>query len=235
MAQISALPKYIQISERLIREIAAGHLTDGARLPPERKMAQQLQISVGTLRKALDDLQSKGLLERVQGSGNYIRQKADVDSIYSLFRLEAPSGAGLPDAQVLSVDHLAKPDGAPNFGPSDSAHRIRRLRLLDGNCVALEEIWLDDTHGCDIAATDLSASLYQFYQTRLGLVIATVTDRIGVEPVPDWTPQAFGLAVGDPAGHVARLGKPAEGGAVEYSNTWFDPARARYVSRLGRG
>ena len=56
----NALPKYIQISEMLIREIAAGHLADGARLPPERDMAADLNISVGTLRKALSDLVEKG-------------------------------------------------------------------------------------------------------------------------------------------------------------------------------
>ncbi|MDE0852608.1 winged helix-turn-helix domain-containing protein, partial [Yoonia sp.] len=60
MADASSLPKYIQVSEMLIREIAADHLADGARLPPERDMAVELGISVGTLRKALRDLANKG-------------------------------------------------------------------------------------------------------------------------------------------------------------------------------
>ena len=68
----TALPKYVQTAELLIREIAAGRLPDGARLKPERDMAVDLGVSVGTLRKALDDLTEKGLLDRVQGSGNYI-------------------------------------------------------------------------------------------------------------------------------------------------------------------
>ncbi len=73
MATGSALPKYIQISEMLIRDIAAGRLGDGMRLPPERDMAKSLDISVGTLRKALADLESKGALRRLQGSGNYVQ------------------------------------------------------------------------------------------------------------------------------------------------------------------
>ena len=47
-----SLPKYVQIAEMLIREIAAGHLADGARLAPEREMAATLGTSVTTLRKA---------------------------------------------------------------------------------------------------------------------------------------------------------------------------------------
>jgi len=78
MARSQALPKYIQVSEMLIREIAAGHLSDGARLPPERDMAVGLDISVGTLRKALADLEDKGMLERVQGSGNFAASRCFV-------------------------------------------------------------------------------------------------------------------------------------------------------------
>ena len=56
----TALPLYVQISELLIRDIAAGRLIDGERLPPEREMAEELGISIGTLRKALADLTQKG-------------------------------------------------------------------------------------------------------------------------------------------------------------------------------
>ncbi len=65
----TALPKYVQIAEMLIREIAAGRLVDGARLMPEREMAEGLGIGVGTVRKALVLLAAKQSLERVQWSG----------------------------------------------------------------------------------------------------------------------------------------------------------------------
>jgi GntR family transcriptional regulator len=135
---LNALPKFIQISEMLIREIAAGHLADGARLPPERDMAADLNISVGTLRKALSDLVEKGLLDRIQGSGNYVRNRGAVESVYAFFRLELIGGGGLPTAQVVSADRLSKPRNAPNFGPSDEGHRIRRLRSLGDEMIAVE-------------------------------------------------------------------------------------------------
>ena len=50
-------------------------------------MAESFGIAVSTLRKALASLQEKGLLERVQGSGNYIRTKADTGSVYAFLRL----------------------------------------------------------------------------------------------------------------------------------------------------
>ncbi len=235
MAKTSALPKYIQVSEMLIREIAAGHLADGVRLPPERDMADDLGLAVGTLRKALADVEAKGLLERVQGSGNYVRHKPVVDSVYAFFRLELLRGGGLPTAEVLSVERLVKPDGFPRFAPDAEGHRIRRFRFLDGTLIALEEIWLDGGQRDVIARDDLSESLYHFYRHKLGLVIAAVEDRIGVADMPDWTPDAFHLKPGQPAGYIERVSRTATKEPAEFSRTWFDPARAAYVSRMGKG
>ncbi|WP_296424585.1 GntR family transcriptional regulator [Yoonia sp.] len=235
MVKTSALPKYIQVSEMLIREIAAGHLADGARLPPERDMAEDLGVAVGTLRKALADIEAKGLLERLQGSGNYVRHRPVVNSVYAFFRLELLRGGGLPTAQVLSVDRLAKPADAPDFGPDTQGHRIRRLRSLDGGLIALEEIWLDGGQRNVIGPDDLSESLYHFYRHQLGLVIAAVEDRIGVAAMPDWTPAAFHLRAGQTVGYVERSSRNAAHEPAEFSRTWFDPARATYVSRMGKG
>ena len=69
----NALPVYVQISEMLIRDVSAGHYLDGARLPPERQMAKELGVSVTTLRKALNDMSHKGMLEKRHGSGHYIK------------------------------------------------------------------------------------------------------------------------------------------------------------------
>ena len=128
MKNPTALPVYVQLSELLIREINAGRLLDGERLPPERQMAREMGTSVGTLRKALEDLQRKGLLRRRQGSGNYVRALTDAKSLYSFFRIELIQGGGLPTAETLSLDHIEKPDDLPAFGLSAEAFRNRRLR-----------------------------------------------------------------------------------------------------------
>lgn len=227
-----ALPLHQQISEMLVREVAAGRLIDGERLPPERDMAAGLGIAVGTLRKALADLEGKGLLERIQGSGNYIRARADVASVYSLFRLELVEGGGLPTARALSVDRLAKTQDMPPFGSSLEAHRIRRLRSLGDKVAAVEEIWLDGDRAARIAIDDLGDSLYLYYRQALGLWITHAEDRVGVAPVPDWAPAQFGLEAGAAAGFVERIGRDRDGSSVEFSRTWFDHTLARYVARL---
>ncbi len=230
--KLYALPRHLQVSEMLIREIAAGRMVDGEKLPPEREMAANLGIAVGTLRKALAELQRKSLLKRVQGSGNYVSAQANVDSVYAMFRLELIEGGGLPTARVLSVERLAKPADLPLFGSSGEAHRIRRLRSLGGKPAALEEIWLDASRAVAVRAEDLSDSLYLYYRRALGIWIARVEDRIGVAGVPGWAPASFGQPPGATVGFIERVGWAQDGASTEFSRSWFDHRVAKYVSRM---
>ncbi|MEM8980805.1 MAG: GntR family transcriptional regulator [Pseudomonadota bacterium] len=232
----TALPKYQNLAEMLIREIAAGRLPNGSKLPPERIFASQLGVAIGTLRKALDVLVEKGLIERIQGSGNYVRAKGSVESIYSLFRLERLEGGGLPSAEILTLSFGPKPARVPTFGPSEQAHRIRRLRFLDDRAIAMEEIFLDASAAPDRNAAfrkeDLGDALYLHYKHALGVVIARVEDRIGVAVAPAWSDPRFGPSPGTQVGFVERVSRLADGAAIEFSRTWFDPNEARYINRF---
>ena len=231
-AESSSLPIYMQTAEMLIREVSSGRLIDGEKLPPEREVASDLGIAVGTLRKALDDLEAKGFLERVHGSGNYVRHNPDAAGVYAFFRLERLQGGGLPTAEILSTERLRKPADLPRFGQSDMAHRIRRLRRLSGLAAAMEEIWLDGRWAETIRPEDLSESLYYYYQRSLGLLIARVEDRVGVGALPGWSLAEIGLDPGTAVGFVERWSRTADGETVEYSRTWFNPERVRYVARI---
>lgn len=227
-----SLPIWLQITELLIRDIASGRLIDGEKLPPEREMSERLGIATGTLRKALAELQSRGMLVRVQGSGNYVRAVSDPKSIYAMFRLELLEGGGLPTADILDVRRLPKPADLPAFGSSREAHRIRRIRKLSGKVAALEEVWLDGDYVETIAAEDLSESLYLYYREALGLWIVQAEDRIGLDTVPDWAPENFGRRAGESAVQVLRISEAQDGKRAEVSRTWIDHSVARYVSRL---
>ncbi len=227
-----ALPRYLQISALLIREIEAGRLLDGERLPPERELARTLGVAVGTLRKALSEMERRGRLERRHGSGNYVRAGGGPAGVYAFFRLELAEGGGLPTAEALDLRRMTKPADLPDFGASEEAHRIRRLRRLNRTPVAVEEIWLDGACAETLEAKALSESLYLHYETALGLRIARVEDRVGVGGAPDWAPETFAPAPGAPCGLVERLSRAEDDRVVEFSRNWFDADRARYVSRI---
>jgi GntR family transcriptional regulator len=230
----ATLPIYIQISELLQREIAAGLYAAGDRLPPEAQLAKTLNVAVGTLRKALSELALRGLLERRQGSGTYIKAAADTGSgksIYEFFRLELLRGGGLPTAQILAFDKIETPQSfQASF--SKKCYRVRRLRFLNNEPIALEEIYFDSKHHPHLKQADLGEALYLFYKERLGFWIASAEDRVGISDVPDWSPAEFQLVIGNACASVERISYSGKNEIEEYSNTWFDSERCRYINRM---
>lgn len=229
--QSARLPLHIQISELLTREIQAGLLADGEKLPPERELARSLEVSVGTLRKALQDLEDKGMLVRVHGSGNYINNKLDVENVYALFKLELLKGGGLPSADLLSVKRLIKPYDIPELGGSTYAFRFRRLRKLNSTLVAAEEVWLDGSYATSISEEHVSESLYLFYKDVLGFWITKTEDRVSISTLPTWAMRYWSENDSVPFGYVERISKDQDMKTAEFSRTWFDNTRALFVSR----
>jgi DNA-binding FadR family transcriptional regulator len=62
----------VEIAAHLERLIATGELAPGARLPAERDLAERFAVSRGSVREALVQLESKSLVERVQGRGTVV-------------------------------------------------------------------------------------------------------------------------------------------------------------------
>lgn len=225
------VPLSSQIAEMLVRDIHTGILPDGERLPPERTMARKLGIAVGTLRKALSELEQSGLLSRVQGSGNYVKNPLDVENVYALFRLELLDGPATPSALLLSVEKLAKTSNIPLPGKSATAFRFRRIRKLNDTVAALEEIWLDGRVTADVDESLIADSLYGYYQEHLGLRITRAEDHVGVSGLPDWAPPEFTDTAISHWGFIERSSRDQDGLIAEYSQTWFNPEKVRFVAR----
>lgn len=64
---------YIKVVEEIKKEIMEGNLKKGDKLPPEREMAETLEVSRASVREAMRALEVGGLIESKHGSGNFIR------------------------------------------------------------------------------------------------------------------------------------------------------------------
>ena len=63
------IPIYRQIVNQLKYMIASGRLSTGEKLPPVRKLAEQLLVNPNTVARAYRELETAGLLKTRQGSG----------------------------------------------------------------------------------------------------------------------------------------------------------------------
>lgn len=63
------------IMNQLEQMILEGSLQPGQKLPPERELALQFEVSRPSLREAIQKLEAKGLLLRRQGGGTYVKEQ----------------------------------------------------------------------------------------------------------------------------------------------------------------
>ncbi|KFZ36193.1 transcriptional regulator PdhR [Shewanella mangrovi] len=82
------------IMERIEQMILEGSLKPGQKLPPERELALQFEVSRPSLREAIQKLEAKGLLLRRQGGGTYVKEqlwKSMADPIVELMLSDSES------------------------------------------------------------------------------------------------------------------------------------------------
>lgn len=76
-------PVYLSLVELLEEEIASGRLSPGTKLPPQRELADYLDINFTTVTRAFDICRSKGLIYGITGKGTFIApHAAELVTIY---------------------------------------------------------------------------------------------------------------------------------------------------------
>ena len=73
-------PVYLAIADALAEDILSGTLGPGMRLPPQRTLADALDIDFTTVTRAYTEARKRGLVEGKVGQGTYVRPKAAVSA-----------------------------------------------------------------------------------------------------------------------------------------------------------
>lgn len=109
-------PLYQQIVDGLKREISEGRLLPGDSLPSFRVLAEDLMVSLITVKRAYEELEREGIIYRRQGLGTYVADQghhrsraAKLSAAQDLFREAAREAAeaGLKPAEILQLAHKA--------------------------------------------------------------------------------------------------------------------------------
>jgi GntR family transcriptional regulator len=68
-------PLYDQIVDAVKREIAAGRLAPGSAMPSFRMLAEELTVSLITVKRAYEELEREGIIFRRQGLGTFVAEQ----------------------------------------------------------------------------------------------------------------------------------------------------------------
>ena len=130
-------PLYMQIVDSLKREISEGRLQVGSALPSFRQLAEDLLVSVITVKRAYEELERDGIIYRRQGLGTFVADAAadrsrEVKTAHAsqLFRQGAREAAeaGLTPKAILQLAEAAIRQDANEHSTAQGAPRHVRKR-----------------------------------------------------------------------------------------------------------
>src|SRR6476661_4286995 len=152
-----------------------GRLGIGTAIPSERQLSVDLGVSRLTVRAALDDLAREGYVIRRRGSGTYVQQpKISQELTMTSFSEDMRRRGMTPGSRTLSMETElagARLGRLLHRSPSEEILVIKRLRLADGESMAIETLHLPRLLVPGLEAKDLTGSFYELYRARYGIEI----------------------------------------------------------------
>jgi GntR family transcriptional regulator len=214
-----------QIVDALARRIRRGELRSGERLASEAAIAAEFDVSRGTVRQALRDLQEQELIATRAGVGSFVTfGGTPLDAQGGWARALTATGADVT-TEELGIEAVTGVDDVP--GLHDTACvAVRRRRLLEGVAVSYERAVVPARGGlAALPETGLVDGSLTATLRRAGLVAHHGTQDVSVALVGPDVARVLGRAVGSPFLRTVRVSYDRAGAFVERVESYLDPAR----------
>lgn len=231
------LPLYLQLQEVLKEQIHTGLLKPGDQLPPERELSDQFRMSRMTVRQALNQLVTEGLLYRVQGKGTFVAKPKITQNLWQLssFTEDMLSRGMKPGALVIEREVIhAEPKLAELFKLEKDMRliKIRRLRTADSEPIALETTHLPYQQFQSILAKELTGSLYELLASEYRVSLARA--RQSIEAREAWPLEAGLLKIPDktPVLIIERISYDVDRQVIEYVNSCYRADKYKFYVEL---
>ena len=229
-------PKHAQLRDALA-ELAANELGPDAAIPSERELMTTYDVSRATVRKAIDGLVADGLLTKVHGRGTFVaRPRLESRLHLASFSQDMRRRGLTPSTRLLAVE-LDRPPAevakALGLDAGVKAWRLDRVRLADGEPIALENGWHPSHLLPGLDRHDLGGSLYELLGEEYGLTIDTAEQTLWGESAEGEVADRLDAPEHTPL-LVFRRVSSAAGQPIEYVVSRYRGDRYQIHMSLGR-
>jgi GntR family transcriptional regulator len=215
-------------------------LTVGDAIPSERQLVLDLGVSRLTVRAALDELVREGYLVRRRGAGTFVAAaKVAKGNDITSFSDDMRARGLTPASRTL--DLRVVPAGARlgrmlHVSPSEPVLAVKRLRLADGEPMAIELLHVRESLVPGLTARDLElSSFYELLVSRYEIAIVGGTQTVEPTVTNEEESSALGVPLHSPALLFERITRAAGGDVVEFTSSTYRGDRYRLVTELGVG
>ena len=219
MSNFSTRPLYLQVRDALAERIALGEWKPNTTVPNEMDLARGFGVSPGTTRKALDLLESEGIVTRRQGRGTFVNDPAapELATRYSHFHSAAGERV-IGEINTLEiVETKATEDERERLrlAKDEEVHRLTRVRSHRGKAFLVENVALPVALFPGLSERNLASSGLTVVASAYGIALGKAVEAVSPGTASPSAAEALRVEKGSPVlildrVIVTRDGRPAE-------------------------
>lgn len=230
-------PLYLQVRDALAERIATGVWKPGTPLPNEGELARECGVSAGTMRKALDILESERLVTRRQGRGTFVNDQARDEFAIRYTNIRGSTGERIA-GKVQSVEVTeGKADELERMRlrlqKHDPVYRVRCVRLQDDQPFMVEETSMPAAVFPGLL--DNRGSLHQIaiLAQQHGVLLGKAEERISIDLATPAVAEALRVDPSSPILVLDRVLLSLDGHPVEWRVGRCHLSKHHYSAEIG--
>ncbi len=250
MARLDAIDRhgtqklYCQLAELLRAHVESGRWAVGAQVPSEEQLCRAYDVSKATVRLAVEELVSLGVLKKLQGKGTFVRRRKPEHAIPLLTNLADDETCRNPSCLARLIDYrVLRPDEEVRahlkLGEDDNCHRFVVSTVKLGSPWLLQRTWvpyalLPSALGGDEVERVCREGPYAFVDGRCGLRIDRLREALDVVPAGDEDGPLLGVEAAEALLRASRLCTAADGTPVAFSRSLYRTTTEARTTELER-
>ena len=233
-------PLYSRVERVLAGEIAGGALKPGDQLPTEDSLIARFEVSRITVRRAIQNLVGRGLVEIRRGKGTFVAAPRITQELTELtgFVEDMRALGRKPTARVIGKEIVTANTAVANqlaLTKGERVVRIRRVRLADGIPLSFDETWLPLEIGKKIISNNLKVEpVFSLLERKYGVPLIEAEYKLEAVAAEADVAAALHVKRGSPIFRIERTSYSTGNRPVDYETLYYRGDLVSFVTRLAR-
>lgn len=219
------VPRYEQVRWQIQKLLTVGRWDRATPLPTEQELAEKYEVSIGTVRKAVEKLVEDGILIKQQGKGTFLKQPNFESSLSRFFKFRNKDSSYVTPIstikEVVEIPAIARINEYLNRDKDERLIYIERVRMLDNEVIISEKIWVPKKLFeplTAIASDDFDNLLYPFYYKTCGQFVFSAVEKLFF--IKNYSDSYLKNDENDSLVKVCRIAKNLNGEPIEYRESY---------------
>jgi len=236
IGRFSTRPLYLQVKDMLIQRILTGAWKPGAAIPNEIELSRELGISVGTVRKALDEMEGERLISRRQGRGTFVIDQTSDEYAIRFNNIRDADGVRVAGSVLICEIVAANADEVEarmlHLRGGDPVLHLHRVRAHNGRPYTVEDSTIPQSRFPGLAQELEIPSSIVVLAHRYGVLLARADEKISVTTADPAAAEALKIAEGIPLLNLDAVVYAIDGRPIEWRIARCDLGDMYYMTDI---